>query len=28
VRLEGPPDEEALARLGADRLVWSPEIPG
>ncbi len=28
VRLKGSPDEEALARLGADRLVWSPEIPG
>ncbi len=28
VRCEGPPDEAALDRLGADRLVWSPEIPG
>jgi hypothetical protein len=28
VRWESLPAEEALDRLGADRLVWSPEIPG
>lgn len=29
VRVDGPPPGEAvLAGLGADRLVWSPEIPG